>query len=78
MFFSCFFLYVSTKGGIYGLGLIPRACVIYAISAISATVWGQKGGVIFSYFPVKLLLSFQILGGGNSNIFNFHPDPWGK
>ena len=34
----------------------------------------------FSSSSVRMYFSFmaQSLGGGNSNMFYFHPDPWGN
>ena len=40
---------------------------------------GNQGGFFFGWFSKADLWSkrWPHLGGGNSNIFSFHPDPWG-
>ena len=49
---------------------IPETSVFFEIYHIPS-IYG-----IFTYS--WLILYGKLLGGGNSHIFYFHPDPWGK
>ena len=38
----------------------------------------QLGGARFWTLVVRVGPTLVVLGGGNSNLFYFHPDPWGR